>query len=608
MMKKKTIIPIALLTMFVGVSHVDAYRFSVGYADTGEHVESQPREDIKYEWEADISGNYKTAYTCSYNYTVSVSKNITINGYDMENNEIMRHSLKISDANRILAGTSIGLNIYETKSVTWKVTKAEVTYDRKRRYARYKCTYKNAAPAQDVVQPAAVAASINTLSKAIMIANNTCSNKTKYIYSWESCPAASSGCEFVSGPTFSHYTDYDHYTSTTPPADALAEKQKQCTEMATKAAINSANGYFYPSYQIKLSDSNEIGGDNMEVIESNSSEYSKNGVVMTGCSGSSCKFQYDANLATQPSSETIVVKYYYNPKKVCIDVKTADVRYTNDACNATERQVEHDVVNNLEHWHYFVPLNAKSTDEIELNLLPTGSGSNLRKEECNYVMKNNPVYYDINGKLVKNKTTYLDLIMPKTDGAQFEGNYCYNLNGTERCNENSSDYREILNNGCSLTSKIKIPIEQKFYNEVGVANDEVKFNGFNFYYKPIGIDNPFPNGITEPSLWKEWDESLDKTPDISTSYSTMTYIAQNINATKVRNYKKSGNCGENELCLYTNWLNMNIDGTSGFIDTEGIVTRGQSLTHYKLGCGPLNVNEKLEDGTDNHLYIEGCGS
>ena len=246
MIKKKNIIPIALLTMCIGVSHVDAYRFSVGYADTGEHVATQPREDIKYEWEADISGNYKTAYTCSYNYTVSVSKNITINGYDMENNEIMRHSLKISDANRILAGTSIGLNIYETKSVTWRVTKAEVTYDRKRRYKMYKCSYKNAAPAQDVVQPV-IAASINSLSKAIMIANNTCSTKTKYTTNASSCPEAATGCVYSSGPTYSHYTDYTYETSTTPPADVLAAKQKECTAMATKAAMNSANGSFYRS-------------------------------------------------------------------------------------------------------------------------------------------------------------------------------------------------------------------------------------------------------------------------------------------------------------------------------------------------------------------------
>ena len=57
---------------------------------------------------------------------------------------------------------------------------------------------------------------------------------------------------------------------------------------------------------------------------------------------------------------------------------------------------------------------------------------------------------------------------------------------------------------------------------------------------------------------------------------------------------------------------MNIDGTSKFIDSQGIITRnGKNSTNiYKLGCGPANINEYLDAAKTkkNNLYIKGCES
>ena len=136
-------------------------------------------------------------------------------------------------------------------------------------------------------------------------------------------------------------------------------------------------------------------------------------------------------------------------------------------------------------------------------------------------------------------------------------------------------------------------LEQQF-----VDNGEKKFKGFNFYYKPIDINNPFPNGLSDTSIWKEWYDNVkdDKkaTPDISKSFDEVTYIAENINATKVRKYTKDN--------PYTSWKNMNLDGTSNFITTEGVVTRETKNKVYKLGCGPLNNTANLLDVHGNPVY------
>ena len=129
----------------------------------------------------------------------------------------------------------------------------------------------------------------------------------------------------------------------------------------------------------------------------------------------------------------------------------------------------------------------------------------------------------------------------------------------------------------------------------------VRFNGFNFYYKPIDITDstaPFPNGLPTTSLWQEWHNSQKKEPDLTKSFSKVTYIAGDIEASEVRNYNKNNS--------YLDWSNMNVDGTSKYIDNEGVIQRNNGINVYKLGCGPANENEKLANGDTNPLYQPGC--
>lgn len=588
--KRKYVIPILLTTIFAGINQVNAYTFGVNYADTGSHSTSKPREDTVIN-ETVKNGIDIETHTCTYNYSISVSKNITINGYDIEDNEIMKDSLLVRPEDRILAGTSLGLNVYETKNISWQVTKAEATKVINRPYKVYFCKYKSKTTPQQITPVNYIPNQNNSTPQAIA---SSCSshngNQRSYYYDSQRC-LTYEGCEVSSAGYVGISSTYYVVSSG---ADDTAHKKK-CEETALRAAIEAANKKFYASYQLKMTDSNDINGKDVVTITNQDANKTKS------CGTSSCEFKYDGNQKIK-TTYTKNVKFYYNKNKVCINVKTAQVTYRNISCEKDEKEV----LNKANHWHYFVPLNAKSDSNITINLLPAGNSGDLSVSECKYVMDNNPVILDNNSNIINNKSgnrpSYLDLIIPKEDGKNFAGNYNikYKISGQVIKNESSSDYSEIKN-GCRLTSQVKIQINQKFYNETKKntsGKNILTLKGFNFYYKPIDINNPFPNGIDANGLWAEWNKKTNNNPDISKSYEEVTYYTTNIDANKIRDYTKKD--------PYTSWKNMGIDGKSSFIDNENVITRNVKNNFYKLGCGPSNEKDKLKNGTPNPLYIEGC--
>ena len=595
MEKRRFIVGLAISTVFLGISNVEAFTYTAGYASTGESTPSTPREDI----EIGLGTSGDITYTCKYNYSVGSSKTITIDGYDINDNEIMKYSLNIGEDDRVLAGTSIGLNIYETKTVSWKVTKVEVTETKKKTTPIYKCTYKTATTSlprpnpSRPFEPIPWAISMTSIAKAQTIAN-TCQKTEKYTTSSSTCPSAASYCELVSGPTFSYNRD----DGTTAKTSTNETKIEECRQIAASAAISAANGSVYASYEIEMSDSNDINGTDAIKITNEDANSTRE------CEDNNCSFSYSAGM--EEDSKTI--KFYYRKARACINVKTAEVTYKtgNDQCDtAVEKEIPNTTIGSNIHWHYFIPLNAKSTDKIEVNMLKAYGGE-LTTAECLYVMQHNPVNASTPDSI---STTYVDLIKPIANGEVFDGDYkCFDCNPDnpdEWNKDQSADYLEVQTNGCYLTSKIKIPVNQKFYNEVSNTDDNekttVRFNGFNFYYKPIDITDstaPFPNGLPTTSLWQEWHNSQKKEPDLTKSFSKVTYIAGDIEASEVRNYNKNNS--------YLDWSNMNVDGTSKYIDNEGVIQRNNGINVYKLGCGPANENEKLANGDTNPLYQPGC--
>lgn len=586
MMKKKIIVGLTLTTLFVGITTVKAVSFPIGYADTG-GTSSTPREDI----EVDLGTSGSITYTCKYNYNVYSDKIITIDGYDMNDNEIMKYSLNISPDNRVLAGTSIGLNIYETKTVRWNLTKVEVTETEAKKTPIYKCTYKTRTHGLPKPGIPEIAMPLSATKSANVQPIATCLATEKYTTSYSTCPSEASSCTYESGPTFSYYRD-DGSVET---LSTNLEKIEECREIAASTAISAANGNVYASYEIEMSDSNDVNGTEGIKITNEDANATRE------CEGNSCSFSYSAGM----EKDSKKIKFYYRKARACINVKTAEVTYKtgNDKCDETiEKEVSNTKIESNTHWHYFIPLNAKSTDKIEVNMLKSVGGE-LTTSECLYVMQHNPINAS---KPNSTDTTYVDLIKTVADGIDFKGDYkCYNCNPNnpdEWNNEQSADYAEVQANGCYLTSKIKIPVNQKFYNEMSTTNESgnttSNFNGFNFYYRPIDINNPFPNGLSTSSIWEDWNNNKNKDLDLTKSFENVTYIATNIDARNIRTYNKNNS--------YTSWSNMNIDGTSKYIDNEGVIQRNNGISVYKLGCGPANENDKLDNGDTNPIYQPGC--
>ena len=240
---------------------------------------------------------------------------------------------------------------------------------------------------------------------------------------------------------------------------------------------------------------------------------------------------------------------------ICINVKNGNVRYIDDQNASQCKENEYKLTKTDDgYWKYFIPLNANSTNDFSFKL--NSSGATEVPEMCQAYKD---YYPDSWQSIIK-----------------------MNPNGT-----------------CYFETEVIIPVIQRFYNEL---ENGINFKGFNFYYKPIDINNPFPNGLTDTSIWYDWNQNRDENPNLSESYNKLTYFADTGgNEENIRNYTKDN--------PYTSWENMNVDGTSDFIKKEGIVTSNVRLdSFYALGCGPWNENEYNEDGSKNYFYQPECGT
>ena len=149
----------------------------------------------------------------------------------------------------------------------------------------------------------------------------------------------------------------------------------------------------------------------------------------------------------------------------------------------------------------------------------------------------------------------------------------------------ATNAKKKVANGCYYSGVASFEVVQKFYNETS-SN---KLKGYGFFYRPIDVSNPFPNELTNSTYWGK--EGLynsvnntvtvdGTTTDLDNSFSTVTYTALIKNPDSVRNYNKDN--------LYMSWENMNISGTSQFINNSGYIKRNGTQSFYRLGCGPAN--------------------
>ena len=370
-----------------------------------------------------------------------------------------------------------------------------------------------------------------------------------------------------------------------------APSNKTCFNEAYGKAVaalglNSTNNGIEPMYYAKRLDINDINNTALiDVKETYTSNYEYtpakvNGQKITGMNS-------DLLNSISNLTITITIRIKYNVGNACINVKTGLISYK-DTCDSEELSVpdiySRDVTNLNESQkkayrigQYFIPLNTKENSDFTYSL-------KARRKDNEEVCKS---YIDHAKDMdeVRNTIMYVNASGNPTAIPA-------NIN-----NKNSA--KGLMSKGCYLATTAKFKVKQQFYNE----NASNKLEGYGFYYRPIDVSNPFPNGLKDSGYWgmeglynaNENSVTIDKkTYDLDDSFKEETYKANINNPNTIREYNKRAD-SEGKSYLYMSWDNMKVDGSSGFIDS-GYVTRNGKQSYYKLGCGPSNNTWKECDG------------
>lgn len=539
-----------------------------------------------------------------YQEVLSPSSLTTINAYNLEGKSVIPTILEINpDAYKFKSGTWIGINVTENHSVGWEVTHFKVYEVRN----KHKCTYSRTGYYwPDLYIPDGVMTKAQCDSRWEVWRYDEDTNQCYYRCCWY--PGGTISAPEVDLPYNETYTcpsTYNGYgnmvqTTTTYEAEVYGGSiYNQLKDEAIRTVKTKARNMVWGSSGVvKYIKDNSYDAEELHYNEIKEAQATD--LIETNEGSTKGKFER--------SHEFL--------EKVCMNLKNSKVTY-GDECepNAEEGiiEIENKKIydpyitqsnKNVTYWHYFIPLNTPSDAVFGLDLIGNENVT-YNVEQCETFIEEKIAAGD----------NYQNYITPINKTDSFDGSY-------KRSGKFSEDYTKLLNsNGCYISIKVNFPIEQKFYQEKTIIDsgvEKIQFKGFNFYYKPIDVseantsnqfDIVFPNGITRnwlgkittPTLWEDWIESSTKTPDLSKSYTEKTYVATNINAKKIRDY--------NKINQYTSWNNMYTTGVSKFIETEGIITRQVNQdSFYKLGCGPLNINEYLDEARTqkNNLYIRGC--
>lgn len=541
------------------------------------------------DWKIYESG--EKTYQYSYKYDINSSTTISVNAYNLDGTSVIPKSTKINrDEFTFKAGTWVGINVSEHKSVSWTIK--ELEYQEVTKTTEYICHYiekghydKNDIRETGSSVPESVCKGMGSMEKWIPLYPGATRGRCFY-------HGYDKGGDKLSIPRTKCPKTYKTYyeltkqepkevisKSTDIPEDIKKEMKdlaiKEITKKAEAIVKNTSGSVQYMtnnSYPKNKEDTTYGYINEGKLVDNNQKDpepQEKDGII-TG---------------------SLMRQYEFLQSKVCMNLKTSKVSYGRD-CNeeAGEISIANGMIYdkhlkaNVNYWHYFIPLNTTSDSEFTLDII-----------------KNENQKFDINtckNFMEENLETYQDLIIPSGDFGTFVGDY-----GRYVDKNLSTDLKKLNDaKGCNISTKIKFPISQEFYNEVTKTttqnNTELKLQGFNFYYKPIDINNPFPNGFATTSIWQDIDKD---NLNLSKSFEEKTYETTKINANKIREYNKDN--------PYTDWSKMYTTGISSFIENEKIVTRlVKNNSFYKLGCGPANENQYLDatKKVNNIKYIERC--
>ena len=538
-MKKKLLIIILLLSiLMINTIEVHADNNSIFDGSYGDDDQPQNPTDQSNTDNDKKCENSKTAgrfESCNIRTTNHYASSVNIDIYDTKGKYI-GNALEISNI-EFEAGRFVGIDAYEiytnktTKSYSPSCYDVEVTCNRIIEGTPYKCC-SNGKIANN---PSRVR--INGKMVDVLLCDdgtypqNTCytsSSTETYTRTQGSCDA---GDEWVNAKC----------TPCTPSIDCEGQARRELENMSIDDKQSS--------YTAKRRDSNDIAKETTYPVESYK-EVTLHPIIVEGY---------------RTLSRTIDLRIKYNTQKTCLNVKSSQVRYISfeENCDSTKEITVKNYQNsdNQPIGMYFIPLNTKSNTFFNYFL---ESGQKQEQKLCETLITK----YKSDGRW--------KIILLDESKNPFDINTSYD-EGIDR-----------VKSGCYYAFTLNFNIKQKFYNE-----KDYKIRGYGSFYRPIDINNPFPNGLSATSIWSGLIDTTNnvikitnnkneiiKKYNLNDSFKEKSYSIEHINANAIRDYNHQ------ERNFYTSWEDMDVDGTSTFVNDY--LTRYNSRDYYKLGCGPAN--------------------
>ena len=459
--------------------------------------------------------------------------------------------------NAIKAGTWAGVNIKEVQSASWSVSGFEYQEIKK----VYTCYYKKEASKDCNCYQDGLTGSTNKNdchgAAFCMVPKWVCPGNPGY-KEWRGCTTIQGSTDTKTSDPQPYYDDYkcpSTYnglpldTSKKPDVKEVTEDISEPAENKKDEAYRSAHSAAVGAVGSPLGKVKILDGNNLPSQQKDYQYIYINGQLVN---------TIDSGVGPSGSVAKI---YEYKPSNICINVKTGIVSYNRDCQTEEEARIDNYNYSGTNFWQYFSPLNIKSGKDFSL-IVQNNAERKLSANECHSVMDNY-------------KNTYQNYIVTLKSEV-LKGDYCKNGNCNKLNTGNGSDWEKV-SSGCYFTTIVNIPVVQKYYYEE-IKKDTTKFNGYNFYYRSIDINNPFPTTPTVNSVWYEWYNSSNKTPDLKKSFDTKTYsiAVNNKLADTIRAYNINN--------PYPDFSKISIRGKSKFLENIGV----ESLVHqkeYKLGEG-----------------------
>lgn len=276
------------------------------------------------------------------------------------------------------------------------------------------------------------------------------------------------------------------------------------------------------------------------------------------------------------ASGSISKTYSYKPNNICINLKTGKVKYNKECQQDEEVKINPYISNGREYWQYFSQLDMKTGSNLSL-IIKGNNDRELSADECRRAMDNY-------------KNEYQNRIISK-NGKKLKGDYCKNSSCTSVNTGYGSDWQEV-SNGCYHNASLNYYVIQKYYYEE-MKNNQLRFNGYNIYYRPININNPFPTTPTANSLWYEWYNSTNKTPNLKESFNEKTYsvsVSHKL-ADTIRKYNVNN--------PYPSFDKLSLNGKSQFLQSIGAEPlTNDSITMLGKGTKTCINGKTISIGSD----------